>query len=499
MKTMLERGAGLLLPVSSIPSPYGIGTMGREAFEFVDFLKAARQKYWQVLPVGPTSYGDSPYQSFSAFAGNPYFIDLETLMEEGLLTKDFVESFPWGDNPSYVDYGLMYQSRFQVLRKAFENSCHQETKDYQDFLKEQEYWLEDYALFMSCKGYFGGKCWQEWDPDIKYRETEAVERYKKELSKEMEFWMFVQFKFYRQWENLKSYTKENGIRVIGDIPIYMALDSADVWAHPGYFQLDENLTPKKVAGVPPDAFSADGQLWGNPLYDWEAIEKTDFEWWRKRIQASAALYDVIRVDHFIGVVQYYSIPYGSTDGKTGQWCPGPGEKLVDVILKEAGEAKIIAEDLGIFVPAVTELLEKKGLPGMRIIEFAFGGGNDNTHLPHNYTHNSVVYGGTHDNETLKGYYQAREGWERHYACEYMGGKDENDVEDLVNRVFHTAYASIASVAIFQVQDLLGLDNSARMNAPSTQGDNWKWRMTKGCLGSKERERLGRLAWMYRRE
>ena len=485
MTTMLKRGAGILMPISSLPAPYGIGTFGKSAYEFADSLKRARQSYWQVLPLGPTSYGDSPYQSFSAFAGNPYFIDLDALLEEELLTKEEIDACYWLDSEEEVKYDAVYYYRFPLLKKAYERSRHGETEEYRAFCAKNSHWLDDYALYMALKGHFGNKEWMKWEEPIRLRKPEAVKRYEELLREEIGYWKFLQFKFYEQWEQLKNYVNGLGISIIGDIPIYVALDSADVWTHPELFQLDpDTLTPLRVAGVPPGAFSDDGQLWGNPLYDWDKIEETGFAWWKDRMRASARLYDVVRIDHFIGVVQYYSIPYGAEDGKTGEWKQGPGKKLTDAINEAAGDAKIIAEDLGIFCPAVKELLRETGYPGMKIIEFAFSGDRFNEHLPHCYEPNSVVYGGTHDNETLVGYFkpEARQWWELQYIADYLGAAHHEEVPD---KVFRAAYGSVASVAVFQMQDVLGLGNEARMNTPGTVGGNWKWRMKPGAFGERE--------------
>lgn len=485
MTTMLKRGAGILMPISSLPAPYGIGTFGKSAYEFADSLKRARQSYWQVLPLGPTSYGDSPYQSFSAFAGNPYFIDLDALLEEELLTKEEIDACYWLDSEEEVKYDAVYYYRFPLLKKAYERSRHGETEEYRAFCAKNSHWLDDYALYMALKGHFGNKEWMKWEEPIRLRKPEAVKRYEELLREEIGYWKFLQFKFYEQWEQLKNYVNGLGISIIGDIPIYVALDSADVWTHPELFQLDpDTLTPLRVAGVPPDAFSDDGQLWGNPLYDWDKIEETGFAWWKDRMRASARLYDVVRIDHFIGVVQYYSIPYGAEDGKTGEWKQGPGKKLTDAINEAAGDVKIIAEDLGIFCPAVKELLRETGYPGMKIIEFAFSGDRFNEHLPHCYEPNSVVYGGTHDNETLVGYFkpEARQWWELQYIADYLGAAHHEEVPD---KVFRAAYGSVASVAVFQMQDVLGLGNEARMNTPGTVGGNWKWRMKPGAFGERE--------------
>lgn len=490
-----KRGAGLLLPISSLPTPYGIGTLGKEAYKFVDYLKKAGQSYWQVLPVGPTSYGDSPYQSFSAFAGNPYFIDLDYLVQEGLITKKDIKSYPWGDNEEYIDYATIYESRFKVLHKAYEASNHKDTKEYKEFLENNSIWIDDYSMYMAVKAHFNNQEWLAWDNDIKMRTPEAMKKYSEMLSDEVDFWKFCQFKFFEQWNKIRKYANDNGIEIIGDIPLYIALDSADVWANKDLFELDEDVKPINVAGVPPDAFSADGQLWGNPLYDWKKMEETDFAWWKARMSSNSKLYDIIRIDHFIGVVRFYSIPAGETTAKKGVWREGPATKLVDAINTAIGDAKIIAEDLGVAMQEVKDVLAYSGYPGMKIIEFAFGSDATNEHLPHNYNPNMVVYGGTHDNETVMGYFSAQTAKELKYAYKYMGISTKKEITDAVLR---TAYASVASVAIFQVQDVLGLGNEARMNTPSTVGNNWKWRMPAGALTSEHAKKLVKLATLYGR-
>ncbi len=492
MKTTLERGAGILMPVSCLPSPYGIGTFGKAAYDFVDFLKRSRQKYWQVLPLGPTSYGDSPYQSFSAFAGNPYFIDLDILAKEGLLTKEEINECYWGSDETRTDYAALFENRYPLLRKAFERSDYYKEEAYSKFLVDSWYWLNDYALYMAIKFHFDNKEWTLWPDDIKYRTGDAPERYREELKDDIEFWKFLQYKFYEQWGKLKAYANDKGISIIGDIPLYVSYDSADVWTHPGLFMLDEeSLAPTLVSGVPPDAFSEDGQLWGNPLYRWDVHEKTDFTWWKERMRSCARLYDVVRIDHFIGVVQYYAIPADAEDAKLGEWLKGPGKKLTDAIDQVVGNTKIVAEDLGISVPEVKELLEETGYPGMKILEFAFSGDRFNEHLPHMYEPNSIVYGGTHDNETLAGYFdpEKREPWELQFIVDYMGISHKDEI---VDKLLATAYESVASVVIFQAQDILRLDNSARMNSPGTVGGNWTWRLKKGQLGE---DQISELAWL----
>lgn len=523
-----DRSAGILMAISSLPSPYGIGTMGKEAYKFVDFVNECRHRYWQVLPLGPTTYGDSPYQSFSAFAGNPYYIDLDTLIEEGLLTKAYVLSFDWGDgyvpiqvtedyishhqyrmefdpsigNPCYVSYEKMYQSRFKVLEFAYENFLNilKENaalqQEYMAFVKEHADWLDDYALFMAVKEYYGGVCWLEWGESIKYHKPEAIVQYSKIHAKAIGFWKFIQFEFFRQWNRLKSYANERGIEIIGDIPIYMGIDSADVWANASEFQLDKNLNPIKVAGVPPDAFSDLGQKWGNPLYDWDKMERNGFSWWRRRMKASAQIYDVIRIDHFIGIVKYYQISSNMPDARKGEYVQGPGQKLLDVINDALGDKKLIAEDLGVAVPEVNRILEANHYPGMKVLEFAFGGERTNPHLPFCYTKNCVVYGGTHDNETLMGYYEDRQDWELAYAIDYL---DTNNRSRMVDNTFRAAYSSVACLTIFSVQDILKLGNWARMNLPSSLGINWKWRMKKDELGEDHVRNMRYLASVFGRE
>jgi 4-alpha-glucanotransferase len=472
----LTRGAGVLMPISALPSDYGIGTLGVEGYRFADFLKRIGCCYWQVLPVGPTSFGDSPYQSFSAFAGNPYFIDLEYLVEEGLLQKEEIENINWQTSEDTIDYARIYQLRFPVLNKAFTRSNHETQKAFKAFVEQNKYWLNDYSLYMAVKGYFNNQEWQRWDEDIKYRKKDAIERYSIKLKDEIRFWEFCQFKFHEQWNKLKDYVNQLGIEIIGDIPLYVAEDSSDVWVHGDLFELDERKRPIHIAGVPPDAFSDTGQRWGNPLYDWDAMEKDDFTWWRERMKVSAQLYDIIRIDHFIGVVNYYSIPAYSKTAKLGKWKKGPGRKLTNIIKESIGYAKIIAEDLGIITPNVRELIKETGYPGMKILEFGLDGPADHEYLPHNFKDtNLVAYTGTHDNETLAGYLNSKSDKELEFIYRYFNVTRRRE---LITAIIRVLYSSIADVAIVQMQDLLELDNTARMNFPSTIGGNWKWRMTK---------------------
>lgn len=491
----MTRGAGILLAVTSLPSPYGIGTMGKEAFRFVDTLNDLRQKYWQVLPIGPTSFGDSPYQSFSAFAGNPYLIDLDILIAEGLLKQEEVDGYNWGNKKDDVDYALIYESRFKVLKSAFERFDAQD-EAYKKFCKENEDWLEDYSLYMAVKDEMNGSEWLLWEDGLRDREAGVLERYKELLKEQIAFWMFLQYKFFAQWNALKSYANEQGIRIIGDIPLYVALDSADVWANREQFKLNEEGRPIEVAGCPPDAFSDDGQKWGNPLYDWEKMESEGFGWWKKRMEANGRLFDIIRIDHFIGVAKYYSIPAEDETARNGRWNKGPGKKLTDMIEKTLGKNRIIAEDLGVAVPAVKKLLAKTGWPGMHVLLFAFDGNTANEHLPHNYADgNLVVYAGTHDNETVVGYFRDKTEYELAYLYEYLNIKKKADIPDAVIRA---AYASVADIVIMQMQDLLKLGNEARMNFPSTVGTNWRWRALKGSLGEERRAWIRTMTLLYRR-
>lgn len=496
MQPPFTRGAGILLPVSSLPSPYGIGTLGEEARRFIDQLARAGQSYWQMLPVGPVSYGDSPYQSFSAFAGNPYYIDLDELIGEGLLTAAEVEAVPWGDDPARVDYALLYAGRLPLLRMACARSPHDGRREYRRFCRDNAGWLDDYALFMALKTHFDGREWLAWDEDIRLHRPEAVARYTADLAEEIAFWRFVQYRFYRQWDALKAYAGGRGIRLIGDIPIYVALDSADVWANRALFELDVSGHPRHVAGVPPDLFSATGQRWGNPLYDWTAMEADGFRWWEARLRACARLYDVIRIDHFIGIARYYAIPASCDTAMEGAWRPGPGKRLTSVISRAAGEARILAEDLGVLHRSVKALLRQTGYPGMKVLLFAFGGGADNPHLPHNYDRNTFVYGGTHDNETIAGYCRARTKRELRPLLRYLHIRRKKQVPRAMLRA---AYGSVAAVAIFQMQDILELGNEARMNTPSTLGGNWQWRLLPGQFTPQHGKRLRKLVRLYGRD
>lgn len=498
-KKKRARSAGILLPISALPSPYGIGTLGRAAYKFADWLEKAGQRYWQVLPIGPTSYGDSPYQSFSAFAGNPYFIDLDMLAEEELLTKEELRAYDGsGASPreDRIDYAAIFYSRFKVLHKAFERSRHRETKSYIKFLNKSRFWLEDYSLYMAIKGHFDNKGWQLWDEEIRCRRPEAMAKYRELLNEEIEFWKFCQYKFWKQWKGLKKYVNKKGIKIIGDIPIYVAMDSADVWAHGRLFELDERKEPINIAGVPPDCFSETGQRWGNPLYRWDVMEQENFLWWRERMKANADFYDVIRIDHFLGIVQYYSIPSSCPTAIEGEWRKGPGKKLTDAISEAIGDTDIIAEDLGLIVPKVRKLIDKTGWPGMKILEFAFDDTAENEFLPHNFKNpNCIVYAGTHDNEPLMGYINGRTDEQMEPIYRYLNVKTREDAADAMIRL---GYASIAYLAVFQLQDILKLGNEARMNIPSTLGGNWCYRCREEDLSLRRAKKLRHLAMVYGR-
>ena len=472
---MIERSSGILMPISSLPSPHGIGTMGKAAYDFADFLAAAGQKYWQLLPLGPTSYGDSPYQSFSSFAGNPYFIDLDLLVKDKLLTRAEVNACDWGDDPRYVDYGKIYASRFTLLEKAKTRGFTRDREAVAAFERENERWLPNYALFMALKRHFSMKSWTEWDDeDIRCRtSSEVIERYRAELREDVELFTYIQFLFFRQWEALKAYIHSLGIRIIGDLPIYVAMDSADVWAEPEMFQLDEHNVPTEVSGVPPDCFSEDGQLWGNPLYDWPRHEAEDFRWWKRRIKHATSIYDVVRIDHFRGFESYYSIPAGNKTAAGGHWEKGPDRAFIDAMHKALGEGGIIAEDLGYLTPEVKAMLAASGYPGMKIMQFAFDSREPGNYLPYTYPRNSVVYTGTHDNVTTEGWRQSASAEDVAYACRYLRCAPE----DLTEAMICACLSCVSDMAVIPLADWLHLDAEARINTPSTQGANWQWRLT----------------------
>ena len=491
------RAGGILLPVASLPSKYGIGSFSKEAYEFVDMLEKAGQTYWQILPLGPTGYGDSPYQSFSTFAGNKFFIDLEDFIEKKWLKKKECKSCDFGEDNRVVDYAKIYHARWNILHKAYERSGIASDPEFQRFCEENEEWLDDYALYTEIKAYNGGKSWSEWEDAYRLRDVETLEKFKADHKEGIAFQKFLQFEFYQQWGKLKAYANAKRIQIIGDIPIYVAFDSADSWSHPELFQFDEDCLPKGVAGCPPDAFSATGQLWGNPLYAWDYHKSTDYRWWLQRIEHCTKLYDVIRIDHFRGFDEYYSIPYGDETAEFGHWEPGPGMELFRAVNERLGDVKIIAEDLGFLTDTVLKMVEDSGYPGMKVLEFAFDSREPSNYLPHNYGKNCVVYTGTHDNDTLAGWYQRLNKDDRKFALKYMGRKNLS-VKKAVWEIIRLAQASVADTCIIPIQDYLCLGNEARINQPSTLGGNWIWRLGKGEITDKLLKKIWEITELYGR-
>lgn len=491
----MKRSSGILAHISSLPSRYGIGTLGQEARRFVDFLQRAGQRYWQVLPIGPVSYGDSPYQSFSTFAGNPYFIDLESLCEEGLLRQEELDALPFGDDPGRVDYEALYRHRREALYRAYRRGWERDRAKMEQFAAKQGRWLSDYALFMACKERFGMRSFIEWEDEaLRRHEPQAVREWAARLQDETQFWSYLQLLFYRQWAALRAYAAERGVGLIGDIPIYVAYDSADVWAAPEQFWLDEARRSVRVAGCPPDYFSEDGQLWGNPLYDWQRMASEGFAWWKRRVNGLSGLFDVVRIDHFRGFEAYYAIPAEDENARGGDWLPGPGLSLVEAIRAAAPQTQIIAEDLGLMTDGVRALLRESGLLGMKVLQFAFDSGAGNEYLPHNYPHNCVVYTGTHDNDTVRGWLAEAPAGTAAYCRAYLNFTDEAKGPWAFLR---GAWASVADLSIAPVQELLGL-RDARMNTPSTMGGNWSWRLLPGALTDELADQLAELTRLYGR-
>ena len=495
------------MPVSSLPSPYGIGAFSKEAYKFVDFLAEAGQTYWQMLPLGQTGYGDSPYQSFSTFAGNPYFIDLDQLAEAGYLEAGELAAADFGADPEYVSYDKIYSERFRILRMAYHNSPYalqvaerwagykEETAAFEAFIEKYAAWLPDYALYSAIKNAFGGKSLSDWEDDIRLRRPAAMEAYQAKLEDEVRFYEYQQYLFRQQWSALKQYANEKGIQMIGDVPIYVASDSADAWAHPELFQLDEHGRPSAVAGCPPDGFSATGQLWGNPLYRWDYHKKTGYQWWLERLAACFELYDIVRIDHFRGFDEYFAIPYGDTTAANGKWMPGPGMDIMNAIKERFGDRPIIAEDLGFLTPTVLQLVKDTGYPGMKLLQFAFDSREPGDYLPHNYPHNCVLYTGTHDNDTVMG-------WKEHVSAEDLDFTRRYlniHLGDALNwAMIRAAFASVADTVIIPMQDYLGLGSEARINTPSTLGRNWQWRMKPDAIAPELAGRIRELTELYGR-
>lgn len=489
------RESGILMHITSLPGPHGIGTMGKEAFRFVDFLKASGQSCWQILPLTPTGYGDSPYQSCSTFAGNHYLIDLELLVEEGLLQTQDLEGIQWNWTEEKVDFGLQYQNRLKVLRLAYHRFTGSGAFD--RFCQENAHWLADFSLFMALKDRFGGAPWYQWEQKLKFRDPDTLWTIRRELEDEIRFYNFVQYLFDRQWTTLRSYAHENGIRIIGDVPIYVPFDSVEVWSSPELFQLDETLTPKVVAGCPPDAFTADGQLWGNPLYRWDVMAKNGYAWWINRMSEASKRYDMIRFDHFRGFESYWAVPYGDPTARYGQWIKGPDMDFVRAIQAALPQVQLIAEDLGFLTQPVLDMLSNSGLPGMKVLEFAFDSREPSEYLPHTYPVNSVCYTGTHDNMTMRQWFDTATPEALAYAKEYMALTEE---EGLVWGTIRTAMSSVSKLCVVQMQDYLDLGGEARMNFPGTMTDcNWTWRAKGGVFTADLAQRIHHLTQLYGRK
>ncbi len=491
----MERASGILMSVSSLPSSYGIGTLGRAAYEFADWLHKSGQRYWQMLPLGPTSYGDSPYQSFSSFAGNPYFIDLDMLIEDNLICRKDVENIDFGSDPRHVDYGRLFEERFKILTKAKEKGWERDIADIAEF-QSKNTWVHDYALYMACKRYFGMKSWIDWpDQNLRFRDCNALNQYRALLKDDIELFIYIQFLFFRQWNALKDYVHSLGIKIIGDIPIYVALDSADVWSEPQYFDLDEQYLPREVAGVPPDYFSKDGQLWGNPLYNWDKMKEDGYGWWIRRIGGICELFDVIRIDHFRGFSEYWAVPYGKSSAKFGKWKKGPGMDLIGRLSGWFSETSFIAEDLGTPTPSLKTLLADSGWPGMKVLEFAFDSEEESDYLPHSYDKHCICYTGTHDNAALLEWLEDASRKDIAFALDYLGIKRKSD---FLWAVIRAGQSSVANLFIVQMQDYLGLGKGHRMNVPSTTGNNWTWRLLPWELTDELSEKILHITKMYGR-
>lgn len=495
MKRLNKRSSGVLMPISSLCGDMGIGTLGKSAYEFVDFLKKAGQTYWQILPVCPTGFGDSPYQSFSTFAGNPYFIDLEILEKEGYLSKEDYQYAFWSAREDKIDYSILYTERKRLFNKLFARFEENVPADFYKFDAENAFWLDDYARFMAIKDKFSGASFDVWDISLRQRTPDALKTIDITCQKSILYHKMLQFFFFRQWKALKKYANENGIKIIGDLPIYVSADSADVWSDPLQFNLNEDLRPVEVAGCPPDAFSGEGQLWGNPVYNWDYMKKTGYAWWKKRLEMSFKIYDVVRIDHFRAFDSYYCVPFGAKTAQMGVWREGPKMDFFDSIRESLGDLDIIAEDLGFLTDSVRKLLKDSTFPGMKVLQFAFDSDEHNEYLPHNYIRNSVVYTGTHDNDTVIGWANTMDEKTYNHAVKYLQATDRRD---LAGKMILSALSSVCDTCILTVQDLLSLDSRARLNSPATVGENWKWRMTKEEFRSLDSQKLLDLTKLYGR-
>jgi len=493
---MIKRSSGVLMPVSSLPSPYGIGTLGQAAYDFIDFLSESGQSWWQILPLGPTGYGDSPYQSLSSFAGNPYLIDLDLLVNQGLLDPAAVSSVDWGSDPSRVDYAKLHENRLSVLKQAYEDGFQRNQSAFSSFRSANAEWLEDYALFAALKRHFGGASWLDWPEEgLRMHEEEACRQWRESHPEEIRLEEYLQFLFFSQLNDLRNYAHEHGIGIIGDLPFYSALDSCDVWAGPEYFQLDEDHIPTAGSGVPPDAFSDIGQYWGNPLYDWQKMKEDGYGWWIRRISGTSRWCDMIRLDHFRGFESFWSIPAGADGAGDGQWVKGPGMDLVHVLKDWFYPLQFIAEDLGYLTEDVQQLLSDSGLPGMKVLEFAFDSREAGNYLPHTYPSDCVCYTGTHDNIPLCGWKNDAASEDVAAAEKYLGLSEE---EGFSWGMIRGGSGSVASLFVVQIQDLLELDGASRMNTPGISEGNWCWRMTPGQADGKLAERFALLTELYAR-
>lgn len=486
-----ERSGGVLLHPTSLPGKYGIGDLGPSAYKFVDFLAETKQKLWQVLPLGPTGYGDSPYQCFSTFAGNPLLISLDNLLKEGLLSQEDLQiKEPFDDNK--VDFGKIIDFKYSIYRKAFDKFA--DTKEFKAFCSKHSLWLDDFSLFMSLKTLFGGRPWSEWDKEIKLREPTAISKYTNELAKDIRFCKFLQYYFFKQWDELKAYANKKEIKIIGDIPIYVAFDSSDAWAKPSAFYFDKQMNPVKVAGVPPDYFSKTGQLWGNPLYNWQALKKDGFKWWIERVKAVQELVDIIRIDHFRGFAGYWAVPFGSETAADGKWEVGPGADVFIAIKDALGDLPILAEDLGFLTPDVHKLRDKFGFPSMKILQFGFDSKEGSAYIPHLLERNNVVYTGTHDNDTIVGWFQKASPQDKQLVLDYANSDGHEIAWDFIR----FALGSVANIALIPLQDILSLDSDARMNTPSVASGNWQWRFKWEQITPQIKEKLKKFTEIYQR-
>ncbi|NLY20546.1 MAG: 4-alpha-glucanotransferase [Tissierellia bacterium] len=488
-----KRSSGVLLPIFSLPSEYGIGSIGMEAYGFIDFLKGAGQKFWQILPLGPTSYGDSPYQSLSSCAGNPYFIDIDRLKSEDLITDFEIEKFT--SRTDSIDYEFLFNNRYKILKIAYSRLSDEEKYYLYEFRQREGQWLEDYALYISIKEVQKHKPWYEWKDEYKFQDSDSIENFSQKYSELIEFHIFTQYEFFKQWNDLKNYANENGIEIIGDLPIYVPYDSVDVWRNPELFNLDEELEPIRVGGVPPDYFNEEGQLWGNPTYDTNVLKNQDYRWWVERLGASFRFVDILRLDHFRGFESFYCINNDCDNAKIGIWEKGLGVEFIDTIKAEFGKDRFIAEDLGFLTEDVRELLILSEFPGMVVLQFGFSPNTESSYLPHNHKKNQIAYLGTHDNDTAIGYYEMIDEEEREYITNYM----KLDIKESINwGMIRGLMQSIANTTIIQVQDLIGLGNEARINIPGIPEGNWVWQMKANMLNEDIRDRLYKLTKLYSR-